>query len=468
MSARAQIAVIGAGPAGLAAATLAAKAGASTVLIDEQCAPGGQIYRGVTRAPARLMAALGDDYAEGLKLCHAAGAAKIEHLNAATVFELTHDREVYFTRHGQAHVLEADAVIVAAGALERPMPFPGWTLPGVMTAGAAQIALKTAGLVPGDRTVLAGSGPLLYLLAAQLLNSGGRVAALVDTTPVANWRTAVVHLPRALAASRYLRKGLGLLHTIRRHGVVRYRHAHSLIARGGERVRRLGFKAGGREHELACDLLVVHCGVTPNTQLTRSLDLIHHFDTRSRSFNPRVDAWGETALERILVAGDGAAIGGATAAAHRGQLAALGALESLGLADRPTRDTQALPIRRALARDLRVRPFLDALYAPPPEFLRPVDDAFVCRCEEVTAGQIREFVRMGCVGPNQTKAFGRPGMGPCQGRLCGLTVSEIIASERKVPVEDVGYYRIRPPIKPVTLGELAAMPVAREKATGRR
>ena len=97
------------------------------------------------------------------------------------------------------------------------------------------------------------------------------------------------------------------------------------------------------------------------------------------------------------------------------------------------------------------------LYAPSPEFLDPPDETVLCRCEEVTAGTVREFADLGCLGPNQAKAFGRPGMGPCQGRYCGLTVASVIAARRGVPVEEVGYYRIRPPLKPVTLGELAAM-----------
>jgi NAD(P)H-nitrite reductase large subunit len=104
-----------------------------------------------------------------------------------------------------------------------------------------------------------------------------------------------------------------------------------------------------------------------------------------------------------------------------------------------------------------VRPFLDTLYRPPEEIRRPADDTIVCRCEEVTAGDIRRMVGLGCLGPNQTKSYGRCGMGPCQGRLCGLTVSEIIAAERGVPVAEVGYYRIRPPIKPIVLGELAEL-----------
>ena len=129
----------------------------------------------------------------------------------------------------------------------------------------------------------------------------------------------------------------------------------------------------------------------------------------------------------------------------------------MGALSAARRDELARTPRRSLSIHLAARPFLDALYAPAPEFLCPEDRTLVCRCEEVSAGDIRHYVRLGCLGPNQTKAFGRPGMGPCQGRLCGLTVSELIAAERGMCPSQIGYYRIRPPIKPVTLGELASL-----------
>ena len=119
-------------------------------------------------------------------------------------------------------------------------------------------------------------------------------------------------------------------------------------------------------------------------------------------------------------------------------------------------DTQA--IRQKLQREEMGRAFLDALYRPADALRRPVGDTIVCRCEEVTARQVREAADLGCEGPNQMKAFLRCGMGPCQGRLCGLTVTELIAEQRRSTPEEVGYYRLRPPVKPITLGELASLP----------
>jgi bacterioferritin-associated ferredoxin len=160
-------------------------------------------------------------------------------------------------------------------------------------------------------------------------------------------------------------------------------------------------------------------------------------------------------VANLLVAGDGAGVGGALAATFSGRLAALGAAHALGRIDAATRDAAAAPLRAARARHLALRPFLDALYAPRPPRLD--DSTLVCRCEEVTAGQIREAAGIGALGLNQLKAFTRCGMGPCQGRMCGATAAEVMAEARGVPVEQVEPYRTRFPTKPLTLGELAAL-----------
>jgi len=196
------------------------------------------------------------------------------------------------------------------------------------------------------------------------------------------------------------------------------------------------------------------------------MGLDHEWYALQRSWRPKLDPWGLSSSARIAISGDGAGIMGASASKAHGQLVALGALERLGVLDRAERDRRAGPPLGRFRRELAPRPFLDRLYAPHREFLSPPDDAIVCRCEEVTARQIRGYVDLGCLGPNQAKAFGRSGMGPCQGRLCGLTVSEIIADARDVEPDAVGYYRIRPPIKPVTLGELAAMESLEEAGAG--
>jgi NADPH-dependent 2,4-dienoyl-CoA reductase/sulfur reductase-like enzyme len=184
------------------------------------------------------------------------------------------------------------------------------------------------------------------------------------------------------------------------------------------------------------------------------------WDEVPRCWRIETDAWGSTNVDGIAIAGDGAGIAGALSAEHAGRLAALGALQRLGLIDEARRDREAAPHRKALARAGRGRAFLDAVYRPADPFVLPAPDTIVCRCEEVTAGQVREAVRLGATGPNQAKSLLRCGMGPCQGRLCGLTVTELIADERHVAPAEVGYYRLRPPVKPITLAELATLPAS--------
>jgi NADPH-dependent 2,4-dienoyl-CoA reductase/sulfur reductase-like enzyme len=440
--------IVGGGPAGLAAADTALAHGEAVTLLDEQPGPGGQIYRNIAEADEGQRKILGPDYVQGESLLAVLERDGLDYRPGATVWEVTPDRTVNFTQGGKARAVSADRIIVATGAMERPMPFPGWTLPGVMTCGAAQIMLKTGGIV-AEGAVLAGSGPLLLLIAAQMLAAGARIEAIVETTPTRNYMAALPHLPRALRAADYLRKGIAMTAALRRAGIPWYKGAHGLQAIGADRVEALRFTAGGNPRELACKTLLLHQGVVPNVQITRSLRLDHDWDAMQRAWRPCTDQWGETALDGIFVAGDGGGIAGAKASAIQGRLAALRAT------DAPARE--AAPLRRVLARELAIRPFLDRLYRPAREFLRPGDGTIVCRCEEVSAGQIREHVRIGCLGPNQAKAYSRAGMGPCQGRVCGLTVSEIIAGARGVSPGEVGYYRIRTPIKPVTIGELAAL-----------
>jgi NADPH-dependent 2,4-dienoyl-CoA reductase/sulfur reductase-like enzyme len=453
------LAIVGAGPAGLAAAVTAAEAGLEVALLDEQPRGGGQIFRAVTASGARHGDILGADYLAGAELVTAVAATKVRHISSTTVWELDRTADgvtLTYSRGGSAAELAARTLILATGALERPVPLPGWTLPGVLTAGAGQILLKVAGVVPA-RTVLAGTGPLLYLLATQLVRAGRPPLALVDTTGIGDLAAAAPRLPAALRGWRTLAKGLGLLARLRRAGVPHYRAARDLVIEGADQVEAICFASGGRTRRVDCDTVLLHQGVVPDTQASRSLELEHAWDEQQLSFRPVTDAWGESSAAGIFVAGDGAGIAGAAAAEAAGRLSALAAAHQLGAIDRDERDRRAAAPRRKLATERALRPFLDAAYPPPAAILRPADTTIVCRCEEITAGTVRAWARQGAAGPSQLKAFGRCGMGPCQGRYCGLTVTALLAEVHARSPAEIGAFRIRPPLKPVTLGELAAL-----------
>lgn len=449
--------VIGAGPAGMSAALTGASCGLRTLLLDEQLRPGGQIYRNITAVPQSVAALLGPDYFHGEALTDRVVRSGVELGFGSAVWDVARDLTVTVQRDGRSFHARAPQLIAATGAMERPSPIPGWTLPGVLNAGAAQIALKSAGAVPSGRVVLAGGGPLLLLVACQLLDAGVSVVGVAATSPGQNRLHALRYLPAALRAPAYLAKGARMLWRLRRAGVPIFSAATSLRVEGGERAQALAFVAGGSEHRLEADVVLLHHGVVPNTQLSRLLRVKHDWDPDQLAWRPRVDSWGETSIAGFRIAGDGAGIAGALAAEPSGVLAALGAARSLDRLTDADCEQRAKPARDLLTKQLRIRSFLDALYLPPPWLANPADETVVCRCEEVTAGRIREMARLGCQGPNQTKFFSRCGMGPCQGRMCGLTVTQILATELGKAPADVGAYHIRAPLKPVPLASLASL-----------
>jgi NADPH-dependent 2,4-dienoyl-CoA reductase/sulfur reductase-like enzyme len=429
------------------------------VVFDEQPAPGGQIYRAIESTPLRDPELLGRDYWYGKSLVEALRREAIDYRPGHMVWQLTRDGEVGVLADETVELLHAQRIILATGAQERSFPIPGWTLPGVMGAGAAQVLLKTSGVAAQAPVVMAGSGPLLYLVAAQYLRAGVRVAAILETTPKSNRRRALAHAGSAMKGWRYLQKGMLLLSELKRAGVRHERHVIALRAEGEGKLTRVCWQTAqdsGIWQSCEATTLLLHHGVVPNVQMTRALGGEHDWSEQQSCWLPHRDEFGRSDIENFFIAGDSGGIGGARAAEFQGELAALAALESLDHIDGPTLEREAAPVLKKLDAELVIRPFLDALYRPDDRWRRPDDDVVVCRCEEVSAGEIRRVAGLGCSGPNQMKSFTRCGMGPCQGRMCGLTVSEILAEENDQSLEQTGYYRLRPPFKPITLGQMAS------------
>lgn len=451
------LAVIGAGPAGMSAAIAAREAGLRVLVVDEQPQPGGQIFRAIGRADASRLHVLGPDYAKGAELVAAFRTCGAEYLPGALLWNVEREGAGPLlldvsTSSGSRRIPAAN-LLVATGAVERPVPVPGWTLPGVTTAGALQIMLKAHGSV-AEGAVLAGAGPLLLLLAQQMVAAGAPPRAVVEIGPANRLARALPQLPAALRGWRYLAKGARLLAAIRRAGVPIHTGARGFEILGETEARGVRFTSGGKVVEIATEHVALHMGVVPNQQLTRMLRCEHDWQPSQQAFVPRIDATCATTESGVYVAGDGGGIGGAAAAALQGRFVALTIALHAGR-DVPASEMAAL--RAALARDRAVRPFLEALYAPAEEVLTPADATVICRCEEVTAGTIRASLKDGAPGPNQLKAFLRCGMGPCQGRTCGPAVSALVARARGISEGEAGYFRIRPPLKPLPLSELAAI-----------
>jgi NADPH-dependent 2,4-dienoyl-CoA reductase/sulfur reductase-like enzyme len=447
------VAVIGAGPAGMAAAIALSTAGLSVLVIDEQATPGGQVHRAIETREYKS-----DDDRDGAALTAAFRASSAARWFGTAVWQVeTLPDDTGFSlcmnRAGEIQRVNTMRLVIATGAIERPVPIPGWTLPGVMTVGAAQILLKTGGNVPSGQVVIAGQGPLPLLYATQLLKAGVKPLAFLETTPPGALRRAFPHVIGALANAGQLIKGLRFLADIRDAGVPIIRRIEMVEAMGDKRLTAVRYRSGGQTREIPADILLLHEGVVPHTHLAMSLGIKHHWDDQQLCWRPVLEDSGRCSLGGVRIVGDGAGIGGWRIAEMDGYLVGMSIAEELGKSASSERALIA-GRRKRLA---RLRPFLDAWYRPRADLLSPPDDVIVCRCEEKTAGDIRAAIRQGCLGPNQVKSFTRCGMGPCQGRECGVTLTTLIASERGVSPEETGHLRIRPPLMPLTLGELASL-----------
>jgi len=423
------------------------------LLLDESDAAGGQVHRALgsfyrpgPKSPGAAQAR------EGLAQIQATQAGGAELCFGATLWGVQEVGVVSRSEGGHARQAQVQHLLLCPGATELALPIPGWTLPGVMGVGAAQILMKTAWLLPSGEVWLAGQGPLLWLYAAQLLDKGVKPSGILYLSPPGiPWRAAV-HLPMALCAPGYLLQGMAWMQRVL-GAKVQVIKARDVAALGDERLSALRFD--GRE--VPTDLLLRHDGVVPKTQITRALPgCAHEWDAAQACFRPVLDEWGNTSLPGVMVAGDGGGIGGARASALAGRIAALEAARWLGRLTVEQRDAVAGPWLHQRAAELAPRRLLDALFPPLP-LGRVADTTLICRCEEVSAGRVRAAVALGAQGPNQLKAFLRAGMGACQGRVCGPAVHALMAETRGVAPGSLEPLRTSFPTKPITVGELAGL-----------
>lgn len=451
------VAVIGAGPAGISAAIESRKLGLSVLVLDENRAPGGRIWESVedrarAASPANERPFTAEDAKAAERIAELRRCGATLKLNA-TVWAIEPGGTILWNDGEIARRSVASRIVVATGTMERPLVIAGWTLPGVMPVGAAQILLKSGGLVPGGDTWVAGQGPLLLLYINQVLQAGGKIRGVVDLSKP-DRKKFLRHLPQALKVPSYLLKGMIWRYRIRRSGIEWIR-ADSVGALGTGKLEQVSFASGSRNEVRQADLLLLHDGVVPQVTVTRALGCDHIWDDGERYWRPKLDEWGQSSRPEIFVTGDAAFVAGADAAILAGRLTALGVACSLGRLSQADRNARAAPLRKSYRRYFRLRQMLQALF--PPIRSRPADDTIVCRCEEVTAGELRRAAALGCLGLNQLKIFTRCGMGPCQGRMCGTASTAVLAAARGVPEHEVDQIRGRFPIKPISVGQLASL-----------
>lgn len=448
------VVIVGAGPAGMSAAIETTKHGLSTLVLDRQIEPGGQIFRSVASSP--LIHELGGDYAAGRPLAQRFLACGAQFEAGANVWDISPD-QVYFSQNGRSQGVRCRQVLLASGAMERPVPLPGWTLPGVMGSGASDVLLKSASLLPQGPVVLCGNGPLILQAAVHLHHYKVPVRAVLFTGRLRNALLAMRHMAGAFARPAYFLHGMSMAaQTFLKHKCIFGAHDIRMEqdSPGGLKISYTG--RGGRK-TLAAATVLLHEGVISESRITRLARCRHQWNERQRYWHVSADMWGQTSVPAIRTAGDVAGVRGAVAAQAEGSLVGLDICRELGRLTTVQRDAEATSCRRVLWRCRALQPFLDQYFAPLPSMLQPADEAVVCRCEELTAGQLRKIVQQGCYTPDGLKAQARPGMGTCQGRMCGSAVVEMIAQTQGLPLESLPLYTAQPPLFPLRIGELVAM-----------
>ena len=444
------VAVVGAGPAGLTAARCLGKAGLSVLLLDERAEAGGQYYKPLVASHA--LRPLDRQFAAGARLRRAVASSGARVWQDASVWGAFDELEglvLGVLCCGRSYLVRPRRLLLAPGAYERPVPIPGWTLPGVMTTGAAQTLARGYRVAPGRRVVIGGNGALNIRLAAELCRAGVRVLAVAEEAA----------RPRAAAVLRALRHGPGWmaqgaadLLTLRRHGVPVLWGGRVAAAEGDDRVDACLVDTPDGRHRFKADTVVLGHGFVPATDLARQLGCRHEFADRHVGYletETAVD--GCTSRPDVFAVGDGARFGGAQVARHRAVLAARAIVHDLG---------GSVPHPGAAARALRrADRFQDALWtlfrAPAFDPAAITDDTPVCRCEGVSAGRVRAVMEAAGADAGTVKRLTRFGMGACGGRNCAAVLARMVAAAGGAAPGPFAFFAPRPAAKPVPLAALA-------------
>ena len=479
MSTPKRIAIVGAGPAGLSAAAVMRGHGLELVVIDEQSRVGGQFLR----QPPRTFSVehwLSNKLYDRAKsvLCSVADREDIDWRFGSTVLGIMQrspydaadsagpGHEVWLQGPSSCEVLRASAVLIASGCYERPLGFPGWTLPGVMGAGAIQAFVKSQQFVPGNRFVLVGSHPLQLVVADQLMAAGVKVAAVVFTQQPRQ-AAALLRQPLAmLLQGRILVEAGRILWRLKRAGVPVMFGRTIVGARGTDRVEQATIarlRSDGRidpddTQTLDCDCLGICHGFLASSELARQAGSTVQWRDDDGGWIVEHDEWFQTSVANLFVAGEVTGVAGADSALEKGHLAGTGILRAMGLIDDAAARRLAQRTRRRLGRLDRFAGALSQLARPPRNLadVAMTGNTILCRCESISRG---EFERQLLDNPHvasadAAKLLTRVGMGMCQGRLCGDRAAHLIASLRGVAVTDVGPFNAQAPVKPVLLDSL--------------
>ena len=451
--------VVGAGPAGLTTAIALAEAGVQVIVADERPEAGGQFFKQLATSYAFTQQRAADDqYRDGSALIEQLRASNARLLNDASVWAAVRQPDGTFSlsisRPEQSCQVSARQVVLATGAYESVPPFEGWTLPGVMTTGAAQGLVRSYRVTPGERVLIAGNGPLNLQLACELIEGGAQVVAVAESAAHPWPRHIPAALGMALNAPGLTARGVNYWRLLGKHRVPIHFSHHILSAAGNSRVEQatiapLGAVAKADRKQFVVDAVCVGYRLQPSNELARLLGCEHRVSTPGvveviRSHN------AATTVPGVFVIGDGATLGGAHVAMAEGRLTAHAILEDLQL---PRTGSQRQD-RRRLDRHRKFQRYLWSLYDAP-ELLPASQDVLVCRCERVRLGELQQLISAGVHDLASLKQLTRAGMGPCQGRYCQRPIARLLAATSESAMHSAPSVP-RLPVKPVAISAIAA------------
>ena len=464
--------IIGGGPAGIAAAATASKHGLEVAIIDERPTLGGQIYKRVGPGfKVKSAKEVGKDYFLGEELIKELDNSSVE-VFLETLVASIEDSAVVVARNGKsAEKLKYKKLLISPGAYDRPVAFPGWTLPGVITAGAAQSLVKTQRVNPGSRIFFAGSGPLALAFPAQLSGYGANIVGIIEAAP----------RPGIFKALRILLAVIGNLDLMRDAAKYQIHLISNRIpmaygriivsANGKDRVESVTHAKvdknwrviPGTEKTVEVDALCIGYGFFPSVELFRLLDCELEYEESRGGAVVKLDNWGATSVANVFGAGDGTGISGSYVAIARGRLAALKIAAELGKISDKSLSALAAGYQKTFAQRTKFQSAINNAYEIKDGIYELADNGTViCRCESVKLESILPSLES-TIDPSVVKAYTRCGMGLCQGRNCQRQISALIAKKHGIPISQITQATPRFPTKPIKLGQIADATVTSEK-----
>lgn len=470
MNKRYHVIIVGGGVGGMAAANLLSGHGLRILVVDENSHMGGQLLRKQPHGRQTSRRLEPDRIKHmGMRLVEQLGEESFNILNDAQVLGIYPEHTLLVEeRRSRVSEYRADALILATGARERQLPFKGWDLPGVISTGAAQILMKSSGVLPGRNTLIGGCGPLMLVLAAEITANGGKVHAVLDQNGAAEKLNAFTAgrsvWPKLLEGAVYLsRLAAARVPLKQRMRVIEARGSDHLERVVAARVDADGAIIQGTERVFVTDTLAVGYGFSPNIELPQQAgcDVSHAID--KGGWHVEVGNTMATSVDGVYAVGETTGIGGAGKSLVEGQIAAWDLLFKLGRVNRKTHEKHLRSLLCQRRQQLRYGRFLNRLCRLRPGCYEGIpDDTLVCRCEEITMGEIRRQVKNGFTTISGIKKAARCGMGHCQGRICGPILSDMIGAFTQRPPAAVGITTARAPVKTVPLGALARMTTGRQ------